>query len=170
MRYDYDALYAQEKDALGAPSKQVVSFFKGLPAEGRSVLDVGCGQGRDAVFIAELGFNVLGVDSSPHGIADLNEASNRLQLPMRGVVGDITSYKPEQSFDVLLFDRVLHMLDETDRLTVLRTYLGHLNPSGFCVIIDERPNLAAMKEVLFQRAPNWDVQFERAGNIIAQLP
>ena len=55
MSYDYDALYARTPDALGAPTRAFVDFFDGYDRPNVRVLDIGCGQGRDALFIARLG-------------------------------------------------------------------------------------------------------------------
>lgn len=48
MVYNYDALYATEPNALGAPTPAFVQFFETFANPVARVLDVGCGQGRDA--------------------------------------------------------------------------------------------------------------------------
>ncbi|WP_342077412.1 methyltransferase domain-containing protein [Yoonia sp. SS1-5] len=68
MAYDYDKLYAQERDALGQPTAIFVDFFDKIDRKQMRVLDVGCGQGRDAIFIARKGHQVVGVDISANGI------------------------------------------------------------------------------------------------------
>ena len=52
MVYDYDKLYGATSQALGAATQVLVEFFKRNTSEALRVLDVGCGQGRDAFFIA----------------------------------------------------------------------------------------------------------------------
>ena len=48
------------------PEDSIVSFAQILRRKGcQTVLDVGCGAGRNAVFLAEEGFYVVGVDISP---------------------------------------------------------------------------------------------------------
>jgi len=53
----------------GQPFPEFVQFFVDFDQVNASVLDLGCGQGRDALFIARMGHDVLGVDLSPTGIA-----------------------------------------------------------------------------------------------------
>ena len=73
MSTNYEKLYQVERQALGEPTKAFVSFFKSLTPNTLTVLDAGCGQGRDALFIARLGHQVTGIDISPTGIKQLLE-------------------------------------------------------------------------------------------------
>ena len=52
MAYNYEALYRDTPNALGAPTPAIVDFFAKHQGQTRRVLDIGCGQGRDALFIA----------------------------------------------------------------------------------------------------------------------
>ena len=88
MAYNYDALYRTTKDALGAPTKKIVDAFAALDGRRLRVLDVGCGQGRDALFIARLGHHVTGVDISTSGISAMIVAAKAEGLSVEGVVAD----------------------------------------------------------------------------------
>ena len=48
---DYEALYAEQAAVCGAPFSEYVQFFNDQ-APGKRVLDLGCGQGRDALSAA----------------------------------------------------------------------------------------------------------------------
>ena len=65
MAYNYDKLYGETPDALGPPTRVFVDFFASYRQQNARVLDVGCGQGRDALFIARQGHSVVGVESVP---------------------------------------------------------------------------------------------------------
>ena len=86
MANDYDKLYGETRDALGAPTRVIVDFFERLDSMPARVLDVGCGQGRDAMFIGRLGHSVVGVDISPNGIRDLTTAAAAKGLAVEGVI------------------------------------------------------------------------------------
>jgi len=75
MSYNYDKLYGETRDALGAPTSIFVDFFDQFDRTNVRVLDVGCGQGRDAIFIARKDHRVVGVDISPNGIRDLQDVA-----------------------------------------------------------------------------------------------
>ncbi|MFT6074064.1 MAG: 2-polyprenyl-3-methyl-5-hydroxy-6-metoxy-1,4-benzoquinol methylase [Yoonia sp.] len=67
MAYNYDTLYATMPNALGEPTTVFAEFFDTYEHANTRVLDVGCGQGRDALLTARHGHNVVGVDLSPSG-------------------------------------------------------------------------------------------------------
>ncbi|BCB03666.1 class I SAM-dependent methyltransferase [Bacillus sp. KH172YL63] len=61
---------------MNAPDENLVSYVeKGLVSKGK-VLDVGCGPGRNALYLAEMGFEVDAVDASK---VSLNWASERAE-------------------------------------------------------------------------------------------
>ena len=73
MPTDYDKVYQQQRHALGNPTQVFVDFFDQYQKTNADVLDLGCGQGRDTLFIARQGHHVVGVDLSQTGIDQLLE-------------------------------------------------------------------------------------------------
>lgn len=168
MAYDYDALYAKTPNALGEPTKIFVDFFSTLPKTHLRVIDVGCSQGRDALFIARLGHAVLGVDLSPNGICDLNAAAKRENLDINGIVADITAFKPDKPFDVVLIDRTLHMLDKPARLRALHNLLPFVKPKGWLLIADETTNIADFVDLLDASGIDWVTHTRKRGYLFCQ--
>lgn len=168
MGYDYDKLYGAQPDALGAPTQIFVDHFERLPGKALRVLDVGCGQGRDALFIARLGHHVLGVDLSANGIRDLNAAAKREGLSVEGVVANICTFEPDSCFDILLLDRTLHMLPAHEHLMVLEKLLGAVTTGGQVLIADEARNIPGMKQCVLQHVGGWEIVLERGGYLFAQ--
>jgi len=169
MGYDYDALYGAEKDALGPPTKIVTDFFRNLGASPQRILDVGCGQGRDALAIARMGHSVVGVDISENGIADMMIVALRETLDLCGEVADITTYTAEGYFDVVLFDRTLHMLPEEIRLHTLTCLLGNVADKGRVLILDETSNLPAFQNVFDSFEKPWIIEEIKRGCLTARL-
>jgi SAM-dependent methyltransferase len=165
MAYDYDALYGSTPDALGAPSRVFVDFFQNYDGVPLRVLDVGCGQGRDALFIARLGHSVVGVDLSPHGIADLNVAAKAENLQITGIAADISAFDVPGTFDVILIDRTLHMLDRQDRIAVLKRLVDHVAGKGWVLIADERKNMPDFRDVCAQHSAAWAVTLDKGGTL-----
>jgi 2-polyprenyl-3-methyl-5-hydroxy-6-metoxy-1,4-benzoquinol methylase len=170
MSYDYDKLYGETRDALGQPTAIFVDFFDQLDQQNVRVLDVGCGQGRDAVFIAQKGHRVVGVDISANGIRDLNDVADKKNLHIEGVVADISTFVPDGSFDVILVDRTLHMLDQPIQIAVLKTLLDHVNAGGWVLIADEKSNIAGFKAAVLAHAVDWRTHVSRAGYLFLQRP
>lgn len=163
MAYDYDALYRTTPDALGAPTRAFCEFFETFSKPSARILDVGCGQGRDALFIARLGHLVTGVDLSSSGIACLLKQAAREGLSVEGDVADIASYDPCGMFDVIVFDRTLHMLERTPRMKVLARLTEKLAKDGFLLIADEPSNLPDFHDVLNITSGAWSIVREEKG-------
>ena len=165
MAYDYDKLYGSTPNALGEPTQVFVDFFKRQSDKSLRVLDVGCGQGRDALFIARMGNSVIGVDISPHGIQELIETARQESLDIEGFATDIVTFVPKGAFDVILIDRTLHMLLEIERLDVLERLIHYVPRGGWVLIADERSNMQGFKDVFAKSDDIWSVELETKGNL-----
>ena len=167
MATDYDALYQAQRHALGGPSQIFTTFFASLDKPLR-VLDVGCGQGRDALFIARLGHQVTGVDISEAGIAQLEQDAATETLPIRTIAADITTYDFDAVYDIVLVDRTLHMLDERARLEVLDRLLAVVSGEGYLLLADEPRNISAMLARVQAQEATWRVIKQHKGFLFAQ--
>ncbi|MCK8464200.1 class I SAM-dependent methyltransferase [Aliiroseovarius sp. S1339] len=168
MAYDYDKLYAETPAALGEPAPVFLKFFQQLESTDARVLDLGCGQGRDALPIARLGHRVVGVDLSPNGIKELSEIADREKLRVDGVVADLRTYQPDGLFDVVLIDRTLHMLAEEPRLLVLERMLDHVAARGWVLIADETSNIDGFKRVLSDHQADWQPDLDKRGYLFVR--
>lgn len=90
MKVEYNKYYLTE-NLFGEPYPELVEFYSKIKNKGK-LLDLGCGQGRDSIPLAKLGFTVTGVDNSIAGIKQLNEIAEKEGLSLKGVVEDIYSY------------------------------------------------------------------------------
>ena len=168
MAYNYDKLYGSTPHALGEPTPIFVEFFEALTAPSLRVLDVGCGQGRDAIFIARLGHQVVALDLSKNGIQQLNDQARRENHKIEGITADIRTFTTKDMFDVVLIDRTLHMLDPADRLTTLNRILGYVAPCGQILIADEPANIPDFKAIFAARLEMWQPTLEKSGYLFAQ--
>lgn len=168
MTYNYEKLYSQTPNALGEPTSVFVDFFDTHPLKNIRLLDVGCGQGRDALFIARKGHRVVGVDISPSGIAEMLAVAVKDNLPVSGDIADIRAYCPDGEFEVILIDRTLHMLTEPERLAILQKLLSHVSVAGYLLIADERSNIPGFKSVLDQSGRSWSVILSKNGYLFVQ--
>jgi tellurite methyltransferase len=85
----YELLYLEGRNICGAPSQQFVDFFNTFNRKNCRVLDRGCGQERDALFIARKGHSVCGVDLSETGISQMLEDARKEGLNIDGMVAYI---------------------------------------------------------------------------------
>ena len=165
MSFDYDTLYRETPEALGPPSAALLKVFARFAGEAPlEVLDLGCGQGRDALPLARDGHRVTGIDSSGSGIAAMCAAAEAEGLAVRGEVADIAALGDVGPADVLLCDRVLHMLEDGARAALLPRLLAAVRPGGWLVVADERPTLDALEAL--GRSRGWRVERPRRGPMV----
>ena len=154
---DYELEYRKGRGVCGEPFPEFVAFFAEYPGRNSTVLDLGCGQGRDALFIARLGHHVRGIDVSETGIAQMLDDAKAEGLAVQGQVADVTDYTPESSFDVVIIDRVLHMLKQPEqRDSLLAKARHHTNPDGYILVADVPSNRELIVGA-FREAPKWEV-------------
>ena len=106
MKVEYDNYY-QAENLFGKPYPELIDFYSNLKEKGR-LLDLGCGQGRDAIPLARLGYVVTGIDNSKVGIDQLNNISAKENLSLIGIVEDIYSYSNFDQFEFILLDSMFH--------------------------------------------------------------
>ncbi len=166
MEHDYDNLYRTTPDALGAPTPALTDAFTALLTRRTRVLDIGCGQGRNAIWLAKAGHSVHGIDIAPHGIRDLIGVAVMEGLDIGAQVEDLVTFRPEEKYGALLFDGALRMVaDEATRHAALRRYLGFVNPGGFLFVADEAGNVDGLRACL---PGDWDVLDSPDGCLFAR--
>jgi 2-polyprenyl-3-methyl-5-hydroxy-6-metoxy-1,4-benzoquinol methylase len=168
MSSKYEKIYKADRHALGKPTKEFVDFFASLEKKPLTVLDIGAGQGRDALFIARQGHAVTAVDLSPSGMKQLQQDADSEKLNIKTHVADICEFVPPHGFDIVLIDRALHMLDALDRTSVLTSLLSCANRNAFLLIADERSNIPAFEAVLESSGHAWTVLMKKKGFLFTQ--
>jgi tellurite methyltransferase len=106
MENAYDQHY-QTENLFGDPYPELMAFFENRPSRGK-VLDLGCGQGRNAIPLARMGYEVVGLDNSTVGIDQMNRVARAEGLNLAGKVGDIYALEDFGGFDIMLLDSMLH--------------------------------------------------------------
>ena len=140
-RDDWNARYAQ-KDLLwtAEPNRRFAAEVEGL--EPGRALDVACGEGRNAVWLAERGWRVTGVDFSGVAIDKAAALAAARGVEVDWVVDDVLAYAPEPgAFDLVA---VLYLQLPHDELAVaLRGAVSALAPGGTIVVLGhDSTNLA----------------------------
>lgn len=84
---DFDHAYTTTPGFFGTePEESLVRFADLLPAAS-TALDVGCGQGRNSVFLAGRGHKVDALDPSQVAVAKVKELARLEGLPIRTICG-----------------------------------------------------------------------------------
>jgi tellurite methyltransferase len=87
-------------------------LLKGRLVSGMSLLDAGCGGGRNLVYFLRNGYEVYGVDENPHAVEQVRLLARELApdvLPESFQVSDLAAIPfPADRFDAVLCSAVLH--------------------------------------------------------------
>jgi cyclopropane fatty-acyl-phospholipid synthase-like methyltransferase len=76
--------------------------------EVKNVLELGCGQGRDTIFFASNGLDVVAMDSSQVAVDALSKIITEKNLPIKAMIYDVSEGMPfDNSYFVRLFPYVL---------------------------------------------------------------
>jgi tellurite methyltransferase len=147
MSNPYDIRYAGADYYWGTqPSALCPRVLELAPPE-RSprLLDIGCGEGPDAVFFARSGYSVSAFDSSPQGVEKAARRAREAGVQLDVFTADLLTYRPDPGFDVLFSTGVLHYVPPEMRGELFAAYREGTVPGGvnaFSVFV-EKPFVAA---------------------------
>ena len=101
--------------------------------EKHKILELGCGEGRDAFPLIKQGYDLLATDISPEAIRFCREQMP--QFARRFQILDCVTDKLNQTFDFIYAVAVVHMLvPDEDRLAFYRFIRAHLSEGGYALI------------------------------------
>jgi SAM-dependent methyltransferase len=116
------------------PAPELVEFVRGRDRAPGRALDIGCGTGTHALWLADQGFDVLGIDIARRAIerARARAAAARPDGRIRFEVLDVLTSLPEGGPFDLVFDRgVFHVFDSPEDRTRFAAQVARcLAPSG----------------------------------------
>src|SRR5262245_28288183 len=98
----WDERYSADELAYGeAPNEFLAGMAGRLPRSG-SALDIGAGEGRNALFLASCGLSVLAVDQSEVGMRKAQRLARERGLSLRTQAVDLQEFDAgDGSFDVV---------------------------------------------------------------------
>jgi SAM-dependent methyltransferase len=176
---DYEALYRGDSPGEDiapmttppwdnkAPSESVIAWQTGGWVHG-DVLDIGCGLGDNAVYLAKNGHTVTGLDISPTALKTAEQRAKDAGVDMKFAVADSTKLDGyTDAFDTVIDSGLFHSLDDDGRrsytaavhratrpgATLLLSCFSETNPVG------KEPRPAVSKETLRDvlGGAGWDI-------------
>lgn len=134
MAETYDKFY-ETVNLFGDPYPELIVFFTDYPKRGK-VLDLGCGQGRDAIALSRLGYSVTGIDHSKVGIDQMNEIVQAENLDLEGLVEDMYAFDRFSEFDIVLIDSMFHFTkkDREKEMELIKKIVLSLKKGSLLVV------------------------------------
>jgi cyclopropane fatty-acyl-phospholipid synthase-like methyltransferase len=175
----YNDAYELTPNLFGAKPDTVLVDHLHILDERKSILDIGSGQGRHALYLAQRGFEVVALDPSNTASAELQSVVDAENLPVQCVEGTIESYDAAaDSFGTLLIFGLIQILTH-EAICDLITRVEQLTaPDGIVIITGwtvEDSSLESVRKRGEQigpnsyRLPNGDVRTYLELNQIVEL-
>jgi thioredoxin reductase len=146
---DWDHRYSGEPVWSGNPNGSLVAEVAGL-ATGRA-LDVGAGEGGDAIWLAEQGWKVTASDISSRALDRIRAEAERRDLPVTCELVDANAWEPFTSGGFDLVSAAYASIPRTPDLRGVHNVLDAVAPGGTLVILSH--DLEAMRDPKHQHRP-----------------
>ena len=132
-REDWNARYAGSELLWTAePNSRFASEVERL--EPGRALDLACGEGRNAVWLAERGWRVTGVDFSDVALGKAERLAASRSVEVEWVLADVLEYAPKrEAFD--LVTALYLQLPHEELASVLRSAVDALAPEGTLIVL-----------------------------------
>jgi len=110
----YDEQYAKVDAVFGAEAEDILKQFSDRLKPGSPVLDIGAGQGRNSLFLAQRGLTVHALEPSSVAAIPLKQAAEKEHLPMEVFPCTLESFDPPvRSYSGILVFGLIPDLDWT---------------------------------------------------------
>lgn len=116
---------------IGGPRPELVQLVESNEIPPCKAIDLGCGEGENAIYLAQQGFEVTGVDISPRAIRKARRRAQENEVSATFLVGDVTNLtRVEGPFDLVVDNGCLHslMFNDVARVAYVQTVLRLSRP------------------------------------------
>lgn len=128
----YDERYERSDYYWGkTPSNSCYRVLQILPPDRPlRLLDIGCGEGRNAIFFARNGYHVTAFDTSARGIEKTKQFAADAGVSIEAFVADINEFRLTEPFDLLFSTGVLQYVPPEQRNDLFENYRAFTSPGG----------------------------------------
>ncbi len=133
---DYDKRYNTQDYYWGLTPNHLCYEIMRIkpPTKPYKVLDIGCGEGKDAVFLARNGYNVTAFDISEQGLSKARQLADHCDVKIDFFRADIRDFRLEADYDIIFSSGVFHYIQPDLRESVVYNLKSHTSKGGINVI------------------------------------
>ncbi len=154
---------------IGRPQKEFIRLAEEGEISGR-VLDVGCGTGENALYLASLGFEVWGIDAAPSAIKKAKENADEHGVTVNFLVSDALKLQSLRTkFDTVIDCGLFHVFSDEERPIFAASLSFVLFPGGkyFMLCFSEHepgscgPRRVTQAEIRATFGKGWKINYIR---------
>jgi SAM-dependent methyltransferase len=119
---------------IGEPQPAIVELQRAGLIRSK-VLDVGCGTGEHTILLTRLGYDVLGIDFSPHAVEQARANAAEKGVDARFEVADATSLGSDPGYQTIVDSALFHIFDDADRARYVRSLHAAVVPGGLVHVL-----------------------------------
>lgn len=154
---------------IGRPQKEIIRLAEDGEISGR-VLEAGCGTGENALYLASLGFEVLGVDAAPSAIKKAKKKAKEREISVNFIVCDALKLQLLQNkFNTVIDCGLFHVFSDEERPIFAASLASALYPGGmyFMLCFSEHepgsygPRRVTQAEIRATFSKGWKINYIR---------
>lgn len=129
---EYEKKYATQEYYWGLrPNRLCYEVMKLMPPiRPYKVLDIGCGEGKDAVFFAKNGYMVSAFDASEKGLEKAKDLARIHNVEIHFFQADVNEYELNEEYDIIFSSGVFHYLTQNRREQFIQNLKDHTTTNG----------------------------------------
>lgn len=133
---EYDKRYDMEDYYWGITPNSLCYEIMKLkpPVKPLKILDIGCGEGKDAVFLARNGYIVTAFDLSETGIEKGKRLAERCNTYVDFFKADLTDFRAAEMYDIVFSSGVFHFIKPEIREKFISNLKEYTNENGIHAI------------------------------------
>ncbi|MBG9455607.1 methyltransferase [Lysinibacillus sphaericus] len=128
----YDQTFEKIPFFINKPDENLVSYLEEKMIRPNKVLELGCGAGRNAIYLAKQGCSVVGVDLSDKALQWAQRRVDEANVNVELICANIFELNlQEESFDFIYDSGCFHHIAPHRRVTYIELIRKLLKPNGY---------------------------------------
>jgi cyclopropane fatty-acyl-phospholipid synthase-like methyltransferase len=138
----WEQMYSKPNAFGTGPTKLANIAHKKMKREGiKKILELGCGQGRDSLFFAEIGYDITATDFSSEAIEFVNKqvVNNKIKNLIAFQLDMSKEFDLKQKYDCLYSNLALQFFDKNELKKIFERVSTHMDENGLFIFSTKKP-------------------------------